>query len=261
MRRKKIRVIILTALLFLSVVVLGISSVYRVNGVTVEASLVSEEAFSEAEALKIRLEEAYNKKNIFSVNESEAQEIIEDFPYFRITGFYKTYPDRLVFEIVEDVELYAVDMGNGTYYMLDENGVVLDVREDYRNRLNGEANILLKGLTLTMENGSLPTGDDCFVSVMEICNEMTSLLEGIRSNVVSVEVFSRSPEEIYVITMREGVKIYLGNVKEQTIEKTQRAISEYLALANDQKLTGRIVVSDADGEIYATYASKDEFAK
>ncbi len=46
-----------------------------------------------------------------------------------------------------------------------------------------------------------------------------------------------------------------------TLEKAERAVSEYLALSSEQKLSGRLVISDANGELYATYAEKDEFLK
>ena len=82
--RKKLSVILLTALLFLSIVISGIATVYRVDGVSVSASLVTEEAKIEAEVLKTRLENAYKKENIFSVEEKVAEEIIKEFPYFQL---------------------------------------------------------------------------------------------------------------------------------------------------------------------------------
>ena len=116
-------------------------------------------------------------------------------------------------------------------------------------------------MTVTAENGAVPTGDTYFVSVMEICYKISSLLGGIRGNVTSLEVFSHSPETIYVLTMREGIRIYIGNAKEMTLEKAERAVKEYLALSGEQKLSGRLVISDVNGELYASYADKDEFLK
>lgn len=259
--RKKVIVILLTALLFLSMTISGIATVYRVDGVSVKTSFVTQEAISEAETLRCRLEKAYEKTSIFSVNEGKAQEIIKEFPYFRITDFRKVYPNKLVLEICEDIELYAVEADGGQYYILGEDGVTLDIRDNPLNRLTKTENVLLKGLTVTAENGVLPTGDACFASVMEICNKISYLLGGIRGNVTRVEVFSRSPETIYVLTMREGVRVYIGNAKEMTLEKAERAVGEYLALSSEQKLSGRLVISDVNGELYATYAVKDEFLK
>ena len=120
---------------------------------------------------------------------------------------------------------------------------------------------MFKGMTINGVNGEVPTGDDCFPTVMEVCGKISALLGGIRGNVTSVEIFSRSPETIFVLTMREGVRIYIGNAKELTLEKTERAIREYTSLANAQKLAGRLIISDAGGVIYSNYAAKDDFIK
>ncbi len=62
MRGKNLLIIILTVALFLSASVLGVTTVYRVSEVTVNAPVVSEEAKSEAQALQTRLKEAYARQ-------------------------------------------------------------------------------------------------------------------------------------------------------------------------------------------------------
>jgi hypothetical protein len=42
-------------------------------------------------------------------------------------------------------------------------------------------------------------------------------------------------------------------------EKAQKAIEKYLALSDLERLTGRIAVSDNDGEVLITYSDYDEF--
>ena len=76
---------------------------------------------------------------------------------------------------------------------------------------------------------------------------------------MTVEVFSRTPETIYRVTTREGVKIYFGAPTERMEEKVEAAVNEYLSLTNEEKLSGRIVVSEAAGRIFTSYAVKDEF--
>ena len=92
MRKKNVLVIVLTALIFLSVAVLGVSTVYRVNTVAVRAPVVSEMAKTEAEQLQEKLTAAYDKQSIFSANDELAKEIVSQFPYFNITGFEKNTP-------------------------------------------------------------------------------------------------------------------------------------------------------------------------
>lgn len=257
--RKKFWVILLTAIFFLTGAVLGVSVVYRVDLVTLEASLVSEEADAEAEILQDRLEEVYEKKSIFFAGDAEAKEVMKDFPYFRITGFEKSYPNRLIIKITEDAEIYAVERAEQGYYILGEDGMVLGVRDTHINPLTGAESVLIKGVTVTGENGAVPTGDEHFDGALALCKKLSALFGGIRSNIVSVEVFSRTPETIYRVTTREGVKIYFGAPTEQMEEKAEAAVNKYLSLTNEEKLSGRIVVSETAGRIFTSYAVKDEF--
>ena len=258
--QKRFWVVLLTVIVFISVAILGVSAVYRVDRVTVEASVVSEEAKVEADALKERLEEVYDTTSIFFASDAQAKEVLKDFPYFRLTGFEKSYPNRLIVKIIEDAEIYAVERADGQYYILGEDGTVLDVRDTHINTLTGSENVLLKGVNVTGGNGAVPTGDVCFEPMLSLCKELSVLLGGIRSNVVSVEVFMRSPNTIYRVTMREGVKLYFGEPASQVKEKAKAAVDTYLSLTNEEKLSGRIVISEVGEKIFASYASKDEFA-
>lgn len=259
-RQKKFWVMLLTAIIFLSVAVLGVSAVYRVDRVTLEASVVSDEAKIEADALQKKLEEAYDTASIFFVGDAQAKKVLKEFPYFRLTGFEKSYPNRVIVKIIEDAEIYAVEKGNGEYYILGEDGGVLAVRDSYINPLTGSENVLLKGVSVQGEYGSIPVGDSYFPSMLTLCKELSSLLGGIRSNVVSVEVYLKTPEVIYRVKMREGINLYVGAPAEHTAEKAKAAIDKYLSLSNEEKLSGRIVVSEMGGRIFADYAKKDEFA-
>ncbi len=257
--QKKLWVILLTVLVFLSVTVLGVSAACRVEQVTLNASLVTQESKAEAQRLQALLEDAYEKDSIFFANEDKAQEIVKDFSYFHIAGFKKEYPNRLVIEIVEDAEVYAVEKTAGAeYYILGADGTVLDIRSTPVNPLNGEENVVLKGLTVTAENGQIPTGDAYFSSVLALCKETSVLLGGIRRNVLSAEVFSREPEPIFCMTMCEGVKIYIGTPDILRKEKVEKAVNAYLSLTYEQKTCGRIAVSDKDGEIICSYSGNDE---
>ena len=93
---KKFWVLILSGILFLSVAILGVTSVYRVDTVTVEAAIVSEAAREEAQALQQELSEAYVKESMFSVKDNEAKEIIAQFPYFRMVSFKKSLKSTCV---------------------------------------------------------------------------------------------------------------------------------------------------------------------
>lgn len=201
------------------------------------------------------------RESIFFAKEDEAQEIMKDFPYFRLVGFEKSHPNRLIVKITEDAEVYAVETKDTGYYILGEDGTVLGIRETPVNVLNGAENVIIKGLSVVGENGKLPTGDLHFNSMLALCKELSSLFGGIRSNVVSMEVFTREPETIYRVTMREGVKLYFGSPAQKTREKAEAAVGVYRGLTDEQKLSGRIVISANGEEIFTDYLSRDEFEK
>lgn len=258
--RKKLWTILLTVFVFLSGTALGISTVYRVSDVTVNVSYVTEEAKKEGEALQARLEEVYQKSSIFFVNEKKAEEVLKDYPYFRLSDFEKSYPKRVIVSVTEDAEIYAIEKTAGKeYYVLSADGTFLDTRDTYKNSLNGEENVVLKGLNVAVESGKLPTGDGCFTSMLSICQNLSKQLNGIRTNVVSVEVLRRSPETIFKITMREGVKVYISAPEAYAEEKVQKAVNEYLSLTYEEKLSGRIILFENSGQIYASYSAVDEF--
>ncbi len=258
--QKKFWVIILSIIIFFSGSLLGISTVYKVERVTLESSLVSEEARAEAQLLQEKLEQAYEKEMIFFVNSNNAEEVMREFPYFRLTAFEKSYPNRLIIKIAEGAEVYAVETEGVGYYILGEDGTILGVRDTHINILNGAENVVIKGLGVRGENGSLPVGDAHFTSVLELCKELSARFGGIRSNVVSVEVFMREPETIYRVTMREGVKLYFGNPIENIEGKVKAAVDAYVTLTNEEKLSGRIIISGIGEDIFTSYHERDEFA-
>lgn len=261
-RKKTIWVIVLTAVMFLSLSTLGITSVYRVDTVTLNTSVVSETANAEATQLLSRLEEAYDKKSLFTVDKTKAEQILTDFPYFRLTAFEKAYPNRIIISVTEDAEIYAVSAGEGKYYILGADGMILGVRDSYVNRLDGVENVLFKGLTVSGEKGSLISGDECLTSVLAFCDAASKTLGGIRRNVVSVEVIRNTSlieDALFKVTMREGVNIYIGNPTVMVAEKATAAMEKYLSLSDEDKLQGRVAVSAKDGQVIASYAEKDEF--
>lgn len=267
--KKTIIVIVLTALVFLSAVTLGVSTVYRVNEVTVVASTLSNEAKTEAGQLQAELDEAYEKQSIFTAKKSIAEEIVERFPYFRITAFEKDYPNRLVIKISEDEEVYALPCQNEAdgYYILSADGTVLSVRGDYSNRSDSTAqrkNVLITGLTVSGEKGGTLLGDGSFAYTLSFCQKVNDLLGGIQSNIERVEVIKGGSAEDTVtlrVTAFEGVKIYIRNPSYLTDEKAVCAIEKYLSLSDSARTTGMIAVLDINGAPSVTYSTTDEFAE
>lgn len=257
--RRKILVIFLTVLLFLSAAVLGVSAVFRVKSVTIEKSTVSEAASIEAEALQQRLEEAYLKDSMLFVDSSEAEEIIKEFPYFRMTGFRREQPNKIVVSISEDAEVYSIAFADGTgYYQLGADGSVLGVSDAPKNRLDGENNVVFSGFDVTFDGAQL-VGDACYLPIMEFCQELDDLFGGIRRNVKTVDVYNRTPSKVFVLQMFENVKMYVVDPSTLTKEKAMMAVDKYLSLSDEEKLKGCIVVSGSETEPIVVYNPVDDF--
>lgn len=265
MRKKNILIVVLTVLIFLSVCTLGISTVYRVKDVTVQVTTVSSAAKDEAEALKNRLQEEYEKNSMFFVKTEIAEEVLAEFPYFRLTEMQKVYPNRLVFSLTEDEEVYAVGSDTG-YYILNGEGTILSVRADYNNRGEASAdakNVLIKGVTASGEKGTVIGSDDAFAYLLPFCQQMATQLNGIRRNVISVEVLkngSAVSTVVLKITMVEGVKIYVRTPSNLTVEKADKAVQEYLNLSDEERTRGMIAVYENDGNVATMYSTIDNFS-
>ena len=257
---KKSLIIILTALIFASVCFLGVSTVYRVTAVTLHTSVVSVAAQEEAKELQTRLEDAYRKKSIFSVDETEAQSVFADFPYFRIAAFEKEYPNRIVITVSEDAEVFAVPTAENKYYILGLDGTVLEYRDNSSNRLDDAENIFLKGIDAQGVKGETLRGGEYFPALLTFCQKANEMLNGIRRNVLSIEVMQKTSlaeETILLITFREGIKMYIANPLFMPQEKAETAFGKYLSLSAEERLTGRIAVFDKNGELTIDVSKED----
>ncbi len=255
--KKKLLTIILTALLLLSTAALGVSTVFRVEQVTLIARLTPQAEVT-AEGLQAELEKAYAKDSIFSVKDNEAEKVVSKYSYLRIIEFKKSYPNAITVTVVEDTETYAVE-SEGGYFVLNGEGIVVAHRAEVNNREDGAPNLLVKGLTVTGKVGGTLSGDSAWGSMLALCQGVDDALNGIRRNVTLAEVYRRTPQCFYRLTMAEGVKIYIEEPDLLTDEKADVAIEKYLSLSGEERLTGRIAVRVVEGQAVAEYKSVDEF--
>lgn len=257
--RKKWLIILLTVALFIGGTVLGATATFRVDAVTIYSSEISQPAKAEAEELLQRLEDVYVDKSIFGIKQSDADDVMAEFPYFRITAFRRSYPNRVIISIAEGEETYAVEGANeqGEYFILNGEGTVLGIRADSDNRLDGERNVLLKGYTCEGVKGEALTGDVALVPTLTVCGEISTALNGIRGNVRHVEVVARTNTEhgiVLMLQMQEGVKLYVYAAENATQEKAALAVQAYLDLSVSDRMSGSLMVYDSlDGEVTSAY--------
>ena len=260
MRMKNLIAILLTAVIFVAVAVLGVSTVYRVSAVTLEVSVVSDDARTEASTLEKQLSALYKKESIFSVTDGKAKEVFADYPYFRLTGLKKSYPNRLIFSATEDPEVYAFEKeGKDGYYILGGDGTLLCERKTPENRRDKKANVVVSGLKVSGALGAVPEGED-FATLLTFLSALDRTFGGIRTSVVAVNVSNptSSPEYTnFLLTMREGVTVNVYNPASGTVQKAEALTAFYNGLSVSERLSGRIDVTDylsENGKYKVTYS-------
>lgn len=256
MQKKKI-VIVLTTIVVFAISILSVTTVFRVRGVTVNTATISEVAKTEAQELQQQLLNAYKYDSSFFTDDEKAKQIMEKFPYFRLTGFERAYPDRIIVGVAEHVEAYAVKkMDAEEYYIIGEDGLVLSERESSLNRLDNMPNVIIQGdgLQISGKKGQQLTGDEKWTATLQFCNAFAAQVNGLRDNVKAVTVSKYAPT---CLETREGVKIYVGSIEALTTEKAQAAVEKYLALTDAERMNGMIMIDAKDGEVIVSYQNKD----
>lgn len=261
MVKKNWIIIVLAVVVFLSAALLGVTTVYRIDGVTLETDVYSTEAQQEAEDLQEKLSALYKGENILFANDDAAKEVFEDYPYFRMTEFKKEFPNKIVIEAKEDVETYAV-RGSDGYYILALDGTILGVRDNYTNRSDGNPNVLISGTALGVsgKKGEKISGDICWESLIKTGEKIATTMDGVRNNLVEISVAkpaSNSAEYIFKFKTRETVNLYIRNPLSATEEKAKKLIEFYRDMEDEQRLCGMAVAFDTAEGVKVEYFSND----
>ncbi len=248
---KRTLTILLTALLFLSAAVLGVTSVFRVDSVSVQVTAISAEGERYADELQGKLSTLYKHDSTFFTKESKAKKLLAEYPYLQLSEFKKSYPSKLFFVFVEDEEGYAVAKGDGGYYILGKSGGVLDERAELSD--GNLQNVLVKGVFPTgVKNGKL-TGDGTLESLLALCQAFDKALGEIRENIRSIEETQIEREKAYLLHTREGVELRVYNPTELVEKKAKAVVEKYLSLTDEQRSSGYIEVRDGGEEVFALY--------
>ena len=240
---KKFLVIALTVVVFLCAAFIGVANVYRIDGVELDAKMFSEPAKIEAQNIQRELAEAYQGENALLAKEDVAVEVIRRYPYFRLTKFEKRYPNLLYVEATEDMEVFAAKAGD-EYYILSQDGTVLDIRQDLNNRIDGEANVVIEGAQPSGNIGDL-VGGAGFSELVKISAVMSSSLNGVRNNIAKIEFDRVEDGGRIFLCMREGVKICLIHAHILTEEKASALTEAYLNMKPADRLSGFLHVTES----------------
>ena len=256
MQKKKWITIILSVVLFISIGILGVANVYRVDYVSLQKATISDEAEEEITRLQKRLEDVYKGGNTLFVDQGAADIVLDDFPYLRITGFRKDFPNRIVIDIQEDEEMFAVKMGAGDYAILSADGVYLSRRATVEGRSGDQPNIVVTGLTIDGAFGRVISGGDLsagFVATVKAMAAVEGMGGTLRGNVVEIDVSVPASSDgvtLMTLKMREGLTGRIYSFGERSAEKAKTFINAYMQLEDNQKSSGYIMVEELlSGEI------------
>lgn len=245
--KKRLLSIILSAVLFLIVVVMGGYFIFMIDTVSVYYGVLSDKGVEYSAQIQSALEEAYKGKNLLFVSEDAADEIFAQYPYVKVTSVRKVYPDKLAVYAEENAERFAVANSSGGYDMLDADGQLLSTREKNENYADSYSNILLEGFG---EYSSALSKSDEFMAAKQMCDYMHEAFGGIRANVRALKYAaptSSKADSYFEFTMTEGVIIRISNPFSLTEEKCKGAVERYLSLEPEDRLYGLItVVEDAN---------------
>jgi hypothetical protein len=249
---KKFITIVLTVALFITAAALGVNSVFRVESLDLKIQCVSEEAKAEAQELREELLSLYEKESVFAVKQEDADGVLANYPYFRITSFKVAYPNKLLIEAIEDAEVFSVKNGE-SYYILSLDGTVLSVRETAENRSDNQPNVVISNMDVSGEKGQLCVGEK-INTILPLLKELSFHFNGLRANLVSVEfqVVGGSIEQ-YNLTTREGVVIRVRQASELVQEKAERIAKLYASMEDGDRLKGSIYAASGNGNCAVVY--------
>ena len=139
--KKKNILIVFICIAFVTIVCLSCISAFSIARIEITFAAVKDSSPAYFKEVKEDLDSVIGKSLLF-FNRKEIDEIVGRYPYLELTGVEKEYTNRLTISIREREEQYAVWSDSG-YYMLDQDGLVLDKRSENTYHLDASLQLSL----------------------------------------------------------------------------------------------------------------------
>ncbi len=238
MKKKVLLMTGIALVLLVAVIASALNAVFTVTKVELGVSACSDTGVKESIKLQEELNEKYLGKSTTFLSLDSVRETVSDYYCFELVSCYKDFPQKVVLQVSERKEVFAYARGNGTFAVLDENGLFLHDSEENVNRMGGQ-NILLEGFALdTGKAGSVATGE-YLVEALSFVGVFAERLENVRANITSITLKEHPYEGKYFhIQTHEGVCIDVYTPSMLTTEKAGAALDTYLALSYEEKMYG-----------------------
>lgn len=171
-------------------------------------------------------------------------------PYIEVTSVKKSYPNKIVVDVKERVEVFYVSCGDEAV-MTDENFRVLRKTGENANKLDGNRNVEIILNPGDVKEGSFAIGATVTVNDAEtatMLSTLTGLLKTHRKTVKSAAVTVRESGIFFrsvTVTFVEGAKFEIALATERIADKFAAAVQKYESLVD--KSAGEYIVSIKDG--------------
>ena len=244
--------IILTIALVTGFAVFFIVSLFTVKDVVCEYSVYGVAKFDEVE----KIVSDYEGRNLTFIDVEEIKSRVNSGTIFNVESVEKEYPSTIRIKLSSRQERYAVENGEGGYYILDEVFAVCDVRSGIKNSADELDNVLLTFINVEEPELIVKTRADFEGNVaLSLVKNVVEKLESPRDHIISVTVEDKGYKDYYVtVNFREGVVAEIRKADESTLEKAEKTFERYFGLSDKDKLSGKIICFALDaGGVVAQY--------
>lgn len=206
--------------------------------------------------------------SVFLVNKNEISSALEKkYPYLRVVNIETKFPNKLVIHSAERESLFAIQLSQDDYAIVDEMGKVL---ERCNSSVFAGSELEVKPIRVILENGIniLPTSmeEGNIVDNEFLVSVLTQISKSLReSNYIpttskgvfrQLTISNTGDNAELAFQTRNGMKIILENALTETTNKFLLGLSQYNKYHQDGVVTGSVVVADnVDYGYYARYVS------
>lgn len=238
MKKKVLLMTGIALVLLVAVIASAINAVFTVTKVELSASTCSDTGVTESIKLQEELNENYLGKSTTFLNLDDVKNTVFNYNCFELVSCSKQFPQKIVLQVSERKEVFAFLRENGTYAVLDGNGLYLHDSEKNSNRMGGQ-NILLEDFAITTSSAGVAATGEYLSEALEFIGVFIERLENARANILSVTLSEHPYEgEYFHIQMQEGVCVDVYTPSVLTRAKAEAALDTYLALSYEEKMYG-----------------------
>ncbi|MBQ0017081.1 MAG: FtsQ-type POTRA domain-containing protein [Clostridiales bacterium] len=230
MKNKKLA-ICLIVLSFLAVVVILSSAIFALSSVELVFLTTTNNLEGKNEEIVESADFKMGSNVLFLRKKSYIENMEKNFPYLKVVNIETKFPNKLVINCVERMEVFAINLGDGNYAICDEEFKVLKKTTQFINSSNNA--ILLQGVKdikssqvgyeLDFNGNQKSLLKQSFNSMREWDLSYNNLLAKIESMTID---YSGTSGDIN-LKMRSGSQILIVNANQYNSDKFNYAFSCY----------------------------------